>query len=1103
MHHLNFVARSCRSLIAVFLLLCVQPTSAQKLDLTPFIHYTPDGLLDNVFDNEGKHYSLNEIAIRTGDGVPTAYATVPATCSSGYFQLYLQAGCGMEGSDATSVARLNVLCQVLQDISSFVTSPCATTGQKVNIWVKAGLSGGAGGVATPFYNVPYSPTMSGITDNTIWLTLNSGKDAFASVAAPLATSGGGASGTTFFHGSIAFNFSGSVSWHTDLTTPTPAGKHDLYTVALHEMLHAMGFNSLIDYNGNSVIGTDYPYFSRYDMHLRTNSGTPLLTTPTATTCGLYGHTINPALLPIASYISPGGTSACPLGYTSGSADHTVCASALKYYGSWPTNIPVYTPPCFEKGSSLSHFEDECYVPSTFPISPVGTATNNQYYVMSNAGGPGPYGPTNLQSMKRAPKPEERAVLCDLGYAVGTSYGSAAHLNNATYTGGACPGIPVVGINDGVTPTGAFTYTVAPGSFTVVDVNPAGTGMMSNDVGVAGGSFKCLEVVVGGGTVAPSSGSSITAALYYPGTATSGVVLLRYIPVSSTGVEGNITYVFVFVSTAGCVASTCNMVANGNFENVTAPAATANFYNVRCWGPHFGSPDLFRRGCTTSPAFCFPGASFFMPGQDVHPFDTATNNFFLGGVSGRNASLDYVSESFINRLASPIVPGTTYKVSAWMRHCENGGFQVLPTKVVFELTNLLTLPTSSYGLTGPAGYDPLCTFSVADTGWHYYSQEVTYSGPIGNTLLVYGAPWLMPSVPPYTAAHAEYILYDDITIVPVSALPTFNLPDTIPVCNNILLDTLVNIPGGQFSWETDSSGFVVASHDTFFNTSLAYNATVLDGHPGQTTVCYHYTSSTGCPQSICKNTYLVPGAAPPTIIFWPDTLCVGDFGNVSATPGGGTWMSSDTSIMTSDTTTGVVTGISPGLATLIYTAPSGCIATVIIDVESHPITGIMSLDVGDTATLSSLTLGGSWSSGNPSVATISAAGLVTGIAPGTAIITYTGVHGCDVTAVVTISSVPTTGIGSLSTRFSVLSVIPQPTRGTFMLSGTCTGTVAEAATTITITDLLGRTVLTDHASVHDNTLRKQIALPPDLANGTYLLKVGAGNGTQTIRVVLSK
>lgn len=1103
MYHLNFFTRPILAILACCFLLAPHRLLSQQANPIPLIHYSPDGLLENVFDNQGNRFTLSDIAIRTGDGVPEAYATAPASCSSGYFQLYLQPGCGMDGTDATSVARLNVLCQVLQDISSFITSPCATTGQKVNIWVKSGLSGGAAGVATPFYNVPYSPSMSGITDNTIWITLNSGKDAFSSVAAPLATSGGGSAGTTFFHGSIAFNFSGSVSWHTDLTTPTAAGKYDLYTVALHEMLHAMGFNSLIDYNGNSVIGSDYPYFSRYDMHLRTNSGTPLLTTPTAATCGMYGQFINPALSPLASYISPGGTSACPLGYSTGaSADHTVCASALKYAGSWPTDIPVYTPPCFEKGSSLSHFEDECHVPSTFPISPVGAATNNQYYVMSNAGGPGPYGPSNLRSMKRYPKPEERAVLCDLGYAVGTSYGSAAHLNNFTYTGGACSGTPV-GINDGVTPTGAYVYTVAPGAFTFVNINPSGTGFMSNDFGVSGGSFKCLEVVIGGGSVAPSTGSATTSVGYYPGTGGSGVALLRYIPVSSTGVEGNITYIFVYISSLGCVASTCNMVSNGNFETVTAPAATANFYNVRCWSPHFGSPDLFRRGCTTSPPFCFPGSSFFMPGQDTHPFDTATNNFFIGAVTGRNASLEYVSESFQDRMASPVTPGNTYKVSAWIRHCENGGFQVLPTRVVFELSSLFVLPSSAYVLTGSPGYTHLATFDVADTGWHYYSQEVTYSGPIGNTLLVYGAPWLMPSAPPYTAAHAEYLLYDDITIVPVSALPTFNLPDTIAVCNNILLDTLVSIPGGQFSWETDSSGFVVASHDTFFNTSLAYNATVLAGHPGQTTVCYHYTSSTGCPQSICKNTYLVPGATPPTIVFWPDTLCVGDIGNVSAIPGGGTWMSSDTSIMTTDITTGVVTGISPGVVTLIYTAPSGCIATVTINVESHPITGITLLDVGDTATLSSLTLGGSWISGNSSIATISAAGLVTGIAPGTATITYTGVHGCDVTTVVTINSVPTTGISSLATRFSVLQVVPQPTRGTFILSGTCTGSVASASTDITITDLLGRTVHTDRASVHDNTLKKQISLPPDLANGTYLLKIGTGNGLQTIRIVLNK
>ena len=151
----------------------------------------------------------------------------------------------------------------------------------LNIWVTSPIiSGTVLGTGSPFYNIPYDRSVSGIADNAIWITLNSGTDAFTNVASPLTSSGGtGSSGTTFFHGSIHFNWAG-FNWNYSLTSPPGVGQIDFYTVALHEMMHAMGFGTLIDYNGNSVLGSDYPYFTRYDTHLRTPGGTFLINSST-------------------------------------------------------------------------------------------------------------------------------------------------------------------------------------------------------------------------------------------------------------------------------------------------------------------------------------------------------------------------------------------------------------------------------------------------------------------------------------------------------------------------------------------------------------------------------------------------------------------------------------------------------------------------------------------------------------------------------------------------------------------------------------------------------------------------------------------------------
>jgi len=76
-------------------------------------------------------------------------------------------------------------------------------------------------------------------------------------------------------------------------------------------------------------------------------------------------------------------------------------------------------------------------------------------------------------------------------------------------------------------------------------------------------------------------------------------------------------------------------------------------------------------------------------------------------------------------------------------------------------------------------------------------------------------------------------------------------------------------------------------------------------------------------------------------------------------------------------------------------------------EISPITGTTTVCVGTTVTLSDATTGGTWSSSNTSIATISGSGVVTGVAGGSATISYT-VSGSWVTAAVSVSPLPSAG-----------------------------------------------------------------------------------------------
>ena len=139
-----------------------------------------------------------------------------------------------------------------------------------------------------------------------------------------------------------------------------------------------------------------------------------------------------------------------------------------------------------------------------------------------------------------------------------------------------------------------------------------------------------------------------------------------------------------------------------------------------------------------------------------------------------------------------------------------------------------------------------------------------------------------------------------------------------------------------------------------------------------------------------------------------TICIGSSATYTATNvvlsgGTGSWSSSNTSIATVNATTGIVTPVAVGTANIIYTINGGCGGTVTaqktITVASlpilDPIVGSNTYCKNATATLTNTTASGAWSTANPSIATISSAGLLNALAVGTATInyTFTNTSGC--------------------------------------------------------------------------------------------------------------
>lgn len=900
-----------------------QQAQDQLVHLHKAEQLSPGGLFDTVFDRAGHKYTLAQIAIDKPGSTPGT--KVVTSCAPGYFSLYLEAGCGMDdNTNPAHNARLAVLCQVLTDIADFIPSPCTASGQKINIWVRAAPSGSAFlAEATPFFSLPYSAGASGIADNMIWTTLNSGKDAWTNTINPLFSSG---SYGSFYHGSVAFQFDGSINWHTDLATPPPAGYYDLYTAALHELLHALGFYSLINYNGSSVLGTGFNYYSRYDQHLQTAGGTPLLTN--SGSCSLYGYRFNAALTP-SVVLSPGSTIySCPAGYqTGGISNHTACADAVRYV-SGTMSAPVYTPSCFEKGSSLSHFEDECTVPTGFPLAP--PASNDHYYAMSNQSLAGPYDPAaNPGAMKRYPTGEERQVLCNIGYAVNSTYGNAANLNLKTYTGGVCTGLQVAGINDGIA-AGAYSYVSTGGSPITISEGS----LLKNDYKAV--RATCMEVVHGKGTVTTGS-SSFT---YTPGVGEYGVVLLRYTPQSTTGSFGNITYIYLFVSSANCTPTACNLLPNGSFEDVDAGACgdmNATPGMVHCWDVYCASTDLFATDCSIGSGYSIPVTATATP-THVHPLSDPANKHFIDlQASNANAGPDW-AEGMQAGLSTSLTDGQEYVISCWAKTAHIPGDAFFP----FIENHLEFAVSSSFGPLAYLGdripslppglnlvWDLVLPTAYGDD-WHYFEQKFTYHGTDGNRLAVFNAPYLNNQIAPY--AVVNYV--DDINIQTPGAACTFLPPS---VCNGtvafINLADAVSIPGGTFSWPTTPviSGIPAIAHSDTLDVAAATIASATIGGNGLVPVAYTYINALGCSHTVHANIYLL--SSPPPAITGITTIPAGTTTLLENPAHGGRWSSSNTAIAIINPTTGVVTGINTGTATIAYTVGADCTANTMVTITT--------------------------------------------------------------------------------------------------------------------------------------------------------------------------
>lgn len=267
---------------------------------------------------------------------------------------------------------------------------------------------------------------------------------------------------------------------------------------------------------------------------------------------------------------------------------------------------------------------------------------------------------------------------------------------------------------------------------------------------------------------------------------------------------------------------------------------------------------------------------------------------------------------------------------------------------------------------------------------------------------------------------------DITVLPLPTVAA--IAGSASVCAGATT-TLTNTTSGG-TWATGTSA--VASVDA--GTGTVYGLT-----GGTATISY--TVSNTCGSTIVTRSVTVNPGPTAGSISGASVSCLGagtTAYTVGGTSGTGTWLSSNTSVATINSS-GIATSVALGTATISYVVSNSCGTSV----ATHPLTvsptayagtiiaGTTNLCVGSSITLVDSTPGGTWSSSASGIATVSG-GIVSGTTTGTATISYTVTNSCGTavaTQAVTVNALPNAGTITIPAQLCVATSLPLTVTGT--------------------------------------------------------------------------
>ncbi len=652
---------------------------------------------------------------------------------------------------------------------------------------------------------------------------------------------------------------------------------------------------------------------------------------------------------------------------------------------------------------------------------------------------------------------------------------------APATPGSISGPTAVCVGGSVTLTDATSGGVwSSGTSSIITIGSS-TGVAT---GVAAGTATISYTISNScGTVSATRGIVVTAPPATPAIITGTTTICA----GATATLSDATTGGTWSSSATSVAT---ISASGVVTGISAGTATISYTVTNSCGSTSRTTTMVVNAATTIGAIS--GASSVCTGVTTTLTDATTG----GTWSSSNASIASVNSAGV---VTGVAVGTATISYAVTGSC--GTMTVTKSMVVNASPNAGTISGASTACTGTT---ITLTNSVSGGTWTSSNPSLATVSTGGIVIPVAaGTVTISYSV---TGICGTAVATKSIT---VSAAPSAgSITGASSVCaglSTVLVDTT---SGG--TWSTSNASIA----------SVNSSGTVTGVSAGS--VIISYTNSNACGTASAAKGMTVGSLPSAGTLSGPTVVCTGTTITLTSSATGGTWLSSNTAVATVVASTGVVRGVTGGTVTITYYVSSTCataIATRSIAVAASgsagTISGVAAVCRGASATLSNSVTGGTWSSSNPSVASISTTGVVTGVAAGSVTITYTATSGCGsafATKAFTVNALPYVSIISgassvcagatttLTDSFSGGGWISSNTAAaTITSSGVVTG-ISSGATIITyfITNGCGTSTKTKALSV-TTASAGTISGPSSVAVGANIvLTTTVSGGTWTSR-----